>query len=68
MNGAPRFADVARRAAHLAATALGWRPAEFWAATPAELLTALGLDDDAGARPADAGLLKGLMELFPDES
>jgi hypothetical protein len=25
----------------LAARLLGWRPAEFWAATPAELVTAL---------------------------
>ncbi len=59
------FAETARRAAHVAALALGWRPAEFWAATPAELVTALGLD--AAERPADGSLLKGLMERFPDE-
>jgi uncharacterized phage protein (TIGR02216 family) len=59
------FADSARAAAHVAATALGWRPAEFWAATPAELVTALGLD----APPAvavDRSALASLMERYPD--
>ncbi|WP_439547269.1 phage tail assembly chaperone [Sandarakinorhabdus sp.] len=59
------FADAARRAAHVAAAVLGWRPGEFWAATPAELLTALGLDT-APAAPADAAKLAALMEAFPD--
>jgi uncharacterized phage protein (TIGR02216 family) len=59
------FADAARRAAHVAAMVLGWRPAEFWAATPAELVTALGLDTPAEA-PADAAKLAALMEAFPD--
>lgn len=67
MNPEPRFAETARRAAHLAAAALGWRPGEFWAATPAELLTALGLDGDTQGRPADTALLTGLMERYPDE-
>lgn len=62
-----RFADAARRAAHLAAMALGWRPAEFWAATPAELVTALGLDEQPAAGPADTNVLGRLMEQFPDE-
>ena len=34
------FSDCARRAAALAAR-LGWRPDDFWAATPADLLNAL---------------------------
>ena len=38
------FGAAALRAAHLAAAALGWAPAQFWGATPAELRTALGLD------------------------
>lgn len=59
------FADAARRAAHVAAAVLGWRPAEFWAATPAELVTALGLDA-ARQAPADAAKLAALMEAFPD--
>ena len=61
------FADAARRAAHLAAAVLGWRPAEFWAATPAELVTSLGLDQAPAAGPADTALVQGLMERFPDE-
>ena len=36
-----RFGDAALRWAGLAAQALGWRPAEFWAATPTELVTSL---------------------------
>lgn len=32
-----RFAEAAARLAGLAGQGLGWRPAEFWAATPAEL-------------------------------
>jgi uncharacterized phage protein (TIGR02216 family) len=61
------FADTARRLAHMAAMALGWRPDEFWAATPADLVTALGLDVPATERPADTAMLQGLMERYPDE-
>lgn len=60
------FAETARRAAHVAAHVLGWRPDEFWAATPAELVTALGLDAAPADAPVNAGLLAGLMEQFPD--
>jgi hypothetical protein len=63
---APRFGEVALRAAHLAAALLGWRPAEFWDATPAELITALGLRDAPPTGPADSSLLNGLMERYPD--
>jgi hypothetical protein len=35
------------RLAGLAARALGWRPAEFWAATPAELAAILAPEADA---------------------
>lgn len=35
------FAECALRAAGIAAR-LGWRPDDFWAATPADLLNALG--------------------------
>jgi hypothetical protein len=61
------FADAARRAAHAAALTLGWRPADFWAATPAELAMSLGLDQPGADPPADTGLLTGLMERYPDE-
>ena len=45
---------------------LGWRPGEFWSATPAELaavLTALAGDAEPAATKAD---LEQLMEMFPD--
>ncbi|HEX7753552.1 MAG TPA: phage tail assembly chaperone [Novosphingobium sp.] len=35
------FSEVALRHYALAARLLGWRPAEFWTATPAELAAAL---------------------------
>jgi hypothetical protein len=60
-----RFGDAARRACHGAALLLGWRPDDFWAATPAELMSCLGQDQPADAR-ADAGLLARMMEQFPD--
>jgi hypothetical protein len=44
---------------------LGWRPDDFWNATPAELasiLSALTPEGDA----ADGAMLSQLMELFPD--
>ncbi|WP_285712579.1 phage tail assembly chaperone [Erythrobacter oryzae] len=46
-----RFGDAALRWAGLAAQALGWRPAEFWAATPIELATALAPPDDLSSLP-----------------
>ena len=36
-----RFGPAALRLCGIAAQLLGWRPGEFWAATPAELATAL---------------------------
>ena len=61
---AATFANASRVAARLAAT-LGWSPNAFWAATPAELRTALGLDlpTDTPALLAD---LRRLKEEFPD--
>jgi len=41
-----RFGSAALRLGGLAARALGWRPAEFWAATPAELAAALGVTSE----------------------
>lgn len=35
------FSAAAQRLAGAASRLLGWRPAEFWTATPAELATAL---------------------------
>nr|WP_209023258.1 phage tail assembly chaperone [Sphingomonas jejuensis] len=46
-----------------AAVALGWRPDEFWRATPAELAAIR----DMLRPPADAPVdLPALMEMFPD--
>jgi uncharacterized phage protein (TIGR02216 family) len=61
-----RFSDGAARLAGLAGALLGWRPEEFWRATPAELgavLEAMLGPGEAGASGAD---LARLMERFPD--
>jgi uncharacterized phage protein (TIGR02216 family) len=61
-----RFSEAAARLAGLAGALLGWRPEEFWSATPAELAAVL----EAMAGPAEAGASRGdlerLMERFPD--
>jgi hypothetical protein len=61
------FAIRAARLAGLAGALLGWRPEEFWAATPAELQEIFQVlaGDTADAR-AGAGDLVRLMEMFPD--
>lgn len=47
----------------LAARVLGWRPQEFWDATPAELSAALGLEEGAAATPGfDRSTLERMME------
>lgn len=40
-HGIPDFSSGALRLAGLSAKALGWRPADFWNATPAELAAAI---------------------------
>jgi uncharacterized phage protein (TIGR02216 family) len=63
-----RFSDAAARLGGLAGALLGWRPDEFWRATPAELAAVLA----ALAGPPEAGITRGelasLMERFPDQS
>lgn len=57
------FADTATRCGTLAAQVLGWRPCEFWAATPAELAIALApLDDLAAAPPPTRDTIARMME------
>ncbi|HEX6374606.1 MAG TPA: phage tail assembly chaperone [Allosphingosinicella sp.] len=61
-----RFSEAAARLAGLAGALLGWRPDDFWRATPAELgavLEAMLGPGEAGASRAD---LARLMERFPD--
>ncbi len=56
------FADETRRAAAFAAQMLGWRPDEFWRATPADLRLAM-----APAEPVDAPLSRASLERLMEE-
>lgn len=61
-----RFAEAAARLAGVAAVLLGWRPDEFWRATPEELagvLTALAGEE---AAPVEAAAIERLRGMFPD--
>ncbi|MGE0775715.1 MAG: phage tail assembly chaperone [Sphingomonadaceae bacterium] len=65
---AEHFGRSARRLAGVAGAVLGWRPEEFWSATPDELMTIFQIfaaqhEPDALAGKAD---LARLMEMFPD--
>jgi hypothetical protein len=61
-----RFADSAAQLAGLAGALLGWRPGEFWAATPAELAAIFTAMAPRGEAPAGADVLAQLQEHFPD--
>jgi len=64
---APRFAAAATRLAGLAGVLFGWRPHEFWAATPAELAAMVSaLVGHGDAPPPDARQIAQMMEAFPD--
>ena len=56
------FAPGAARLAGLAGRALGWRPAEFWAATPAELAVILAPPGETPAAPLTRDDLTRMME------
>ena len=58
-----KFGERAVALAGPAARMLGWRPDEFWRATPAEL--AALLQDDL-IEPVAGDELERLMEQFPD--
>lgn len=61
------FGESAARLAGLAGALLGWRPDEFWRATPAELAAVIAALAP-GAEPAgDHAMLSRLKELFPDD-
>ena len=62
------FSDSAIRLAGLTAWLLGWRPAEFWRTTPAELAGVLQAAEarEGGGVPPDAATLRRLQEMFPD--
>jgi hypothetical protein len=62
------FGETALRWANLAAQVLGWRPAEFWAATPTELATALRpLDEHSALPPPSREAIARMMERDADE-
>lgn len=57
------FMEGAARLAGIAAVLLGWRPGEFWAATPDELAGVLGAlnGEGAGAGAMDRAGLEQMM-------
>jgi uncharacterized phage protein (TIGR02216 family) len=62
------FAAAAARLAGIAGAMLGWRPDEFWRATPEELGAILGAMTGEGGEqaPLDRGALGRMQEMFPD--
>ena len=60
--GEQSFGAGARRLSALAARLLGWRPAEFWAATPAELAAILAPDPQPSAQPLSRAEMNRMME------
>ncbi|HEX8379956.1 MAG TPA: phage tail assembly chaperone [Allosphingosinicella sp.] len=61
-----RFSEAAAKLAGIAGALLGWRPEEFWRATPAELAAVLGAMMGEGEPTGSRGDLERLMERFPD--
>lgn len=59
------FGERAVMLAGLAAQRLGWRPSEFWGATPAEMTAALGWSE--AVEPVAGDELAALLLRFPDE-
>lgn len=60
------FGDGAARLCGAAAMLLGWRPDEFWNATPAELALALRMPGTEAEAPNRA-TIEDLRRRFPDE-
>jgi Phage tail assembly chaperone protein, TAC len=60
------FTDTAVKLFGQSAVLLGWRPDEFWDATPAELACVLSAMLTQSDTPPDTDDLQKLMELFPD--
>lgn len=60
------FADVAAQLAARTALTLGWRPDDFWNATPTELLGILHAVAGDGDAPPSADMIHRLMTQFPD--
>lgn len=60
------FAGGALRLAGLASLALGWRPDDFWNATPAELAAILAPEASGEVMPLRRHDLERLMEQLRD--
>ena len=58
------FGEASARLFNAAAVILGWRPDEFWNATPAEL--ALAMQPSADLEGPDAATIEALRQRFPD--
>lgn len=59
------FGAAAARLCGAASMMLGWRPHEFWQATPAELANSLNFAP-AGDEPPDGETIEALKRRFPD--
>jgi hypothetical protein len=59
------FSESAGRLAGLAGALLGWRPEEFWRATPAELAAIVRAMAGDGDTVGSSDLAR-LKEMFPD--
>lgn len=57
---------MARRLSGQTALILGWRPEEFWTATPSELLAIFSATLPVSTGAVDAQSLANLMDQFPD--
>jgi len=61
------FGDAALGLLGVMAWVAGWRPTEFWAATPADVAAVLaGRVDEDGEAPLGRSGLAAMMEAFPD--
>ena len=60
------FAERAVELAGFASMVIGWRPADFWESTPAELASALGQDGRESER-IDRSAVERLRAQFPDD-
>ena len=62
-----RLGPAAIALAGVMARVAGWRPDEFWAATPADVRMMLaGWAEDGGQAGFDRAALAAMMERFPD--
>jgi len=59
------FGEAAARLSGAAVMLLGWRPDDFWDATPMELAATFEAPGEAGT-PPDTAAITDLMRRFPD--